>query len=42
MPRDKISFVEHLIMGDFAAQNPGNVTFTELHALTWRMSTATA
>jgi len=21
-------------MGDFAAQNPGNVTFTELHALT--------
>jgi hypothetical protein len=30
----KISFVEHQIMGDFAANNPGNVTFTELHALT--------
>ena len=30
----KISFVEHQIMGDFAAKNPGNVTFTELHALT--------
>ncbi len=29
-----ISFVEHQIMGDFAAKNPGNVTFTELHALT--------
>ena len=29
-----ISFVEHQIMGDFAATNPGNVTFTELHALT--------
>jgi 3-keto-disaccharide hydrolase/VCBS repeat protein/FG-GAP repeat protein len=30
----KISFVEHQIMGDFAAKNPGNLTFTELHALT--------
>jgi hypothetical protein len=29
-----ISFVEHQIMGDFSAKNPGNVTFTELHALT--------
>jgi hypothetical protein len=29
-----ISFVEHLIMGDFATKNPGDVTFTELHALT--------
>ena len=28
------SFVEHLIMGDFATKNPGDVTFTELHALT--------
>jgi 3-keto-disaccharide hydrolase/FG-GAP-like repeat/FG-GAP repeat len=28
-----ISFAEHLIMGDFAAKNPGDVTFTELHAL---------
>jgi len=30
----QISFVEHLIMGDFATKNPGDVTFTELHALT--------
>jgi hypothetical protein len=30
----QISFVEHLIMGDFATRNPGDVTFTELHALT--------
>jgi len=29
-----ISFVEHQIMGDFAANNPGDVTFSELHALT--------
>lgn len=29
----KVSWVEHVIMGDFAAKNPGNVTFTELHAL---------
>jgi len=28
-----VSFVEHLIMGDFATKNPGDVTFTELHAL---------
>jgi hypothetical protein len=28
------TFVEHQIMGDFAAKNPGGVTFTELHALT--------
>ena len=30
----KISFVEHLIMNDFASRNAGGVTFTELHALT--------
>jgi hypothetical protein len=30
----KISFVEHLIMNDFASQNAGGVTFTEPHALT--------
>jgi hypothetical protein len=30
----KISFVEHVIMDNFAAKNPGGVTFTELHALT--------
>ncbi len=30
----KISWVEHMIMGDFAAKNPKGVTFTELHALT--------
>jgi Domain of Unknown Function (DUF1080)/FG-GAP-like repeat/FG-GAP repeat len=29
----KISFVEHLIMNDFASKNAGGVTFTELHAL---------
>lgn len=29
-----ISWTEHPIMGDFAAKNAGNVTFTELHALT--------
>jgi hypothetical protein len=29
-----ISFVEHLIMNDFASKNAGGVTFTELHALT--------
>jgi hypothetical protein len=29
-----ISFVEHLIMGDYSAKNPGNVTFSELHGLT--------
>ncbi|MCC7009642.1 MAG: VCBS repeat-containing protein [Acidobacteria bacterium] len=28
------TWVEHVIMGDFAAKNPGGVTFTELHALT--------
>jgi len=28
------TWVEHMIMGDFAANNPGNVTFSELHALT--------
>ena len=33
-PAGKISFVEHLIMNDFASQNAGGVTFTELHALT--------
>jgi hypothetical protein len=30
----KVSFVEHLIMNDFASKNAGGVTFTELHALT--------
>jgi hypothetical protein len=29
-----ISFVEHVIMNDFASNNPGNVAFSELHALT--------
>jgi hypothetical protein len=29
-----ISWVERMIMGDFSAKNPGNVTFSELHALT--------
>jgi len=29
-----VSFIEHQIMGDFAASNPGDVTFSELHALT--------
>jgi hypothetical protein len=36
--RDKdgvISFVEHPIMGDFSTKNAGNVTFSELHALTF-------
>ena len=33
-PAGKISFVEHLIMNDFASQNAGGVTFSELHALT--------
>jgi len=28
------TWTEHLIMGDFADKNPGNVTFSELHALT--------
>ena len=28
------TWVEHDIMGDFSAKNPGGVTFTELHALT--------
>jgi hypothetical protein len=29
-----ISFVEHVIMDNFASKNAGGVTFTELHALT--------
>ena len=29
-----ISFIEHMIMDDFSKKNPGNVTFSELHALT--------
>ena len=29
-----ISWVEHVIMNDFASKNAGGVTFTELHALT--------
>ena len=36
--RDKdgaISFAEHRIMGDFSTKNAGNVTFSELHALTF-------
>ena len=28
------TWTEHMIMGDFASKNPGNVTFSELHALT--------
>jgi hypothetical protein len=28
------TWVEHVIMNDFASKNPGDVTFTELHALT--------
>ena len=28
------TWTEHMIMGDFSAKNPGNVTFSELHALT--------
>jgi Domain of Unknown Function (DUF1080)/FG-GAP-like repeat len=30
-----ISFVPHMIMDDFAAKNPGGVTFTELHGATF-------
>lgn len=30
----KISFVEHVVMGDFAAKNPGGVTITEMHGST--------
>jgi hypothetical protein len=36
--RDKdgnISFVQHAIMGDFSTKNAGNVTFSELHAMTF-------
>ena len=33
-PGAESTWVEHMIMGDFARQNPGGVTFTELHALT--------
>ena len=29
-----ISFTEHMIMDDLSKKNPGNVTFSELHALT--------
>jgi Domain of Unknown Function (DUF1080)/FG-GAP-like repeat len=35
--RDKngaISFTEHIIMDDLSSKNPGNVAFSELHALT--------
>jgi hypothetical protein len=28
------TWVEHIIMNDFASNNPGNVTFSELHAVT--------
>jgi hypothetical protein len=30
-----ISFVQHNIMGDFSTKNAGNVTFSELHAMTF-------
>jgi len=36
--RDKdgnISFVQHAIMGDFSTKNAGNVTFSELHGMTF-------
>jgi hypothetical protein len=33
-PSGTISFVEHMIMDDYSKKNPGNVTFSELHALT--------
>ena len=33
-PGAESTWVEHMIMGDFARQNPGGVTFSELHALT--------
>jgi hypothetical protein len=36
--RDKdgnISFAQHPIMGDFSTKNAGNVTFSELHAMTF-------
>jgi len=31
----EISFVEHRIMGDFSTKNAGNVTFSELHGVTF-------
>ena len=31
----EISFVRHDIMGDFSTKNAGNVTFSELHAMTF-------
>jgi hypothetical protein len=31
----EISFVRHDIMGDFSTKNAGNVTFSELHAITF-------
>jgi hypothetical protein len=31
----KISFVEHLIMGDFTTKNPGGVTFSQPHGTTF-------
>ena len=30
-----ISFVQHAIMGDFSGKNAGNVTFSELHGMTF-------
>jgi hypothetical protein len=33
-PSGTISFAEHMIMDDYSRKNPGNVTFSELHALT--------
>ena len=33
-PGAESTWVEHVIMGDYARQNPGGVTFSELHALT--------
>jgi hypothetical protein len=33
-PGDPISFAEHMIIDDYAAKNPGNVAFSEIHAST--------
>jgi hypothetical protein len=34
-PAGKISFVKHMIMGDFSTKNAGGVTFSELHGSTF-------
>ena len=31
----KISFIKHMIMGDFSTENAGGVTFTEPHGMTF-------